>query len=128
VSSTPLPLPPGPRASNERDARTQRRLDAARAARAARAERRRRLTASPPPTLRQRLHALDERVAAYLYRNRTANNQANQKWLGAVVLALLFILLSLAIAPILLLLPILAWVISIGVRWGNAASAKQPRP
>jgi hypothetical protein len=107
VASTPLPPPPAPRSSSERDARTQRRLDAARAARA-----RRHLAAPTAPTLRQRL-------SAYIHRNRTANTQANQKWLGV----LLFILLSLSLAPILLLLPILAWVISIGVRWGNA-----PRP
>jgi len=50
VASTPLPPPPAPRSSSERDARTQRRLDAARAARA-----RRRLATPTPPTLRQRL-------------------------------------------------------------------------
>jgi len=53
VASTPLPPPPAPRSSSERDARTQRRLDAARAARA----RRRLATPTLPtlPTLRQRL-------------------------------------------------------------------------
>ena len=53
MASTPLPPPPAPRSSSERDARTQRRLDAARAARA----RRRLATPTLPtlPTLRQRL-------------------------------------------------------------------------
>ena len=50
ATSFPPPPPPAPRASSERDARTQRRLDAARAARA-----RRRLATPTPPTLRQRL-------------------------------------------------------------------------
>ena len=50
MASTPLPPPPAPRSSSERDARTQRRLDAARAARA-----RRRLATPTLPTLRQRL-------------------------------------------------------------------------
>ena len=50
ASSFPPPPPPAPRASSERDARTQRRLDAARAARA-----RRRLATPTPPTLLQRL-------------------------------------------------------------------------
>ena len=126
MATTPLPPPPAPRASSERDARTQRRLDAARAARARRLHR-----APTPPTLRQRLLALDERVAAYLYRhrNRTANDRSNQKALVAIG-ATVAILLSLTFAPILLLLPLLAWMISIGVRWGNAPTpplSRQPR-
>ena len=47
ATSFPPPPPPAPRASSERDARTQRRLDAARA--------RRRLATPTPPTLRQHL-------------------------------------------------------------------------
>ena len=118
MAFSPSPPPPAPRSSSERDARTQQRLDAARAARA---RRRPTLTTPTPPTLRQRLLSFDERVAAYLSRNRTANNHANPKWLGAIVT----ILLSPTFAPILLLLQILAWVISIGVRWG--ISSKPPR-
>ena len=119
MASTPLPPPPAttpPALLVTRpapDARSQRRLDAARAARA---RRRHPLTALTPSTFHNHAAALRRRVAAYIHRNRTANNRANQSWLGAIV----FILLSLAFAPILLLLPILAWVISIGVRWGNA--------
>ncbi len=59
MAPTPLPPPPSPRASSERDARTQRRLDAARAARA------RRLHRTPAPTLRDRAAALRHRTRQY---------------------------------------------------------------
>jgi len=122
VASKPLPPPPAPRALSESDARTQRRLDAARAARA-----RLRLTAPTPQTLRERVATHRQRLSAYIHRNRTEISLAIQ-WALCAIGATIFILLSLALDPILLLFPILAWVISIGVRWGNAASAKQPRP
>jgi hypothetical protein len=138
----PSPPPPAPRAPGEPDARTQRRLNAASAARA-----RRRLTAPTAPTLGQRLHALRERVGAYIHRNltpptpaqesatlaihalrrylhRTPISRATHIAFGAIVaISFCFIL-----APLLIPLLILVWVISLRVRRGNAARATRPRP
>jgi len=80
------------------DARTQRRLDAARAARRAR-----RLTAPTPPTLRERVATHRQRLSDYIHRNRTEISVAIQWALCAIVIVPL---IGLLVATLLVLAPV----------------------
>ena len=122
MASTPLSPPPAPRAPSERDARTQRRLDAARATRA-----RRRLTAPTPPTLRARVATHRHRRSAYLHRNRTEISVAIQMALCAIVIVPLIGLLVatlLVLAPV--TIPLLLLVILISPLFARAGREPDP--
>jgi hypothetical protein len=123
------------------DARTQRRLDAARAARRARLSGHNVTPSSALQSFRDRAEAAHDAISALMRSIRDIfeenRNEINiqirdtiLKVIAVVVVAFVFLYVILYV-PLIISIPILLfallpYLISVGVRWGNTASPRRP--